>query len=86
VKRRLMRLRQTCSRLLDEVIQNSCFIAVVVIDDRKLAARYRRRHSVSIDEYRWDARQLRRRLAKLEAVLWCDISRYEYLRSLPYDD
>jgi hypothetical protein len=86
VNRLLMRLRPTCSRLLHQVIQNSCFIAVVVIEDRMLAARYRRHYTVSIEEYRWDARQLRRRLAKLEALLWCDVRRYQYLCSLHFDD
>ena len=81
-----MRLRALCARLLHRVIQRARFIAVVLIDDRVVAARYRRYYTVSIDDYRWDARQLRRFLAKLDALLWCNFRRYEYLCSLHFDD
>jgi very-short-patch-repair endonuclease len=63
-----------------------CFIAVVVIHDRMLAARYRRHYTISIEDYRWDARQLRRKLAKLDALLWGNIRRYNYFSSLHFDD
>ena len=86
MKRHPLRLRGVCSRLLHHAIQRLCFIAVVLADDRKLAARYRRRYAVSIDAYRWDVRQLRRYLAKLDALLWCNFRRYEYLCSLHFDD
>ena len=81
-----MPLRALCSRLLHRVIQRARFIAVVLIDDRVVAARYRRHYTVSIDDYRWDARQLRRYFAKLEALLCCNFRRYEYLCSLHFDD
>ena len=71
---------------LRRVIQRACFIAVVVIDEPILAARYRRHYTVRIDDYRFDARRLRRDLAKLGALLWCDFGRYEYLRSLDLVD
>jgi hypothetical protein len=86
VNRRLTQLRALGAQLLHRAIQQSSFIAVVILDDRMLAARYRRHYTVSIKDYRWDARQLRRRLAKLNALLWCDIRRYDYLCGLHFDD
>jgi hypothetical protein len=65
--------------LLRRPVQLIWLAALIVLDDRVLFARYRRRFRVPMETFRRDVRMIRRTVRSIDAVLHGNYRRYLYL-------